>query len=67
MGLRGWLQEYVGVGGEGKAMPSSGLQKMEEGKKKKKPISRETTVDEDIEGLQNMQKRMRRKVEEVGR
>ena len=70
MGLRGWLQEYVGIGGEGKAMPSSppkesGLKKMEEEKKKKKPISRETTIDEDIEGLQNMQKRMRKKVDEV--
>ena len=41
MGLRGWLKEYVGIGGEGKVMPStppkdSGLRQIEEEKRRKK-------------------------------
>ncbi len=68
MGLRGWLQEYVGIGGEGKVMPSSapkdsGLRQIEEEKKRKKLPQREPTVDEDIERLQNMQMRMRKKID----
>ena len=63
----GWLGRFVGVGGEGKAMPSKapadgeGLKELQK-KKKKKPVP---TIDDDIERLRGMQRKMKQKVDEV--
>ena len=66
----GWLGRFVGIGGEGKAMPSTppqapadgeGLKELQK-KKKKKP---DPTIDDDINRLRGSQRRLKQKVDEV--